>query len=116
MSLFVHRPAPLGSLQQLVLLVTLRLGEDAYGAAIQRELEQLTGRRLSIATVYVTMERLEAQGLARSWLGPSTPERGGKAKRYYAVTTRGTQALRRARTELQRAWAGLDSHPAFGSR
>ena len=109
-------PAPLGSLQQLLLLTALRLGDAAYGATLQSELERLTGRRVSIATVYVTMERLEAQGLARSWLGESTPERGGKAKRYYAVTARGVQALEHARTELQRAWAGLDSHPAFGSR
>lgn len=109
-------PTALGSLQQLALLATIRLGEAAYGATIQSELERVSGKQLSIATVYVTMERLEAQGLARSWLGDPTPARGGKARRHYAVTPRGAKALLNARQELQRAWAGLDTHPAFGSR
>lgn len=109
-------PPVLGPLQQFALLATLRLGEEAYGAAIQTELERVTGRRVSIATVYVTMERLVAAGLARTWLGDPTPIRGGKARRHYAVTSRGARALERTRSELARAWAGLESHPAFGSR
>ena len=108
--------SPLGSLQQLALLATVRLGESAYGATIQSELERVSGRHVSIATVYVTMERLEAQGLARSWLGDPTPARGGKARRFYAVTPRGARALLNARQELQRACAGLETHPMFGAR
>lgn len=103
-------------LQHLLMLAALRLGDDASGAALQRDVERAANRRLSIATIYVTMDRLEDQGLVRSWLGNPTPARGGKARRHYAVTARGAKALVQARDELRRAWDGLESHPAFGRR
>jgi DNA-binding PadR family transcriptional regulator len=105
----------LGTLQQLVMLAALRLGDTAYGASIQEELER-TGRSVSIATVYVTMERLESDGLVRSWLGEPTPARGGKARRHYAVTRAGARALLASRDELRQAWRGLERHPALVSR
>jgi DNA-binding PadR family transcriptional regulator len=97
------------------MLATVRLGEDAYGATIQGELEQ-TGRSVSIATIYVTMDRLEVDGLVRSWLGEPSAARGGKARRHYAVTRTGARALVAVRDELRQAWRGLESHPALGSR
>ncbi len=110
-------PESLGGFQQLVMLAALRLGDDAYGARIQEELEGTAGRSVSISTVYVTMERLEKKGLVRSWLGEPTPVRGGRAKRYYELTDDGIDAVRLARDEFARMWSGLDSHPAFqGSR
>jgi PadR family transcriptional regulator PadR len=97
----------LGGLQQLVLLAVLRLGPDAYGATIQRELDDRARRPVAISTVYVTLDRLERKGLVRSWLGSPTPVRGGKAKRHYAVTAQGEHAVQEARTALERMWSGL---------
>lgn len=97
----------LGGLQQLVLLAVLRLGDDVYGATIQRELEERAGRAVAISTVYVTLDRLERKGLVRSWLGDPTPVRGGKAKRHYALTAQGERAVREARAALDRMWAGV---------
>lgn len=97
----------LGGLQQLVLLAVLRLADDAYGATIQRELEERAHRAVAISTVYVTLDRLERKGLVRSWLGDPTPVRGGKAKRHYAVTAQGERAVREARHALERMWAGV---------
>ena len=108
------KPA-LGSFQQLVLLAVLRLGEDSWGARIQEELEQTAGRRVTISTVYVTLDRLEARGLVRSWLGASTPVRGGKARRFYEVTPAGGRALRESREIHERMWAGLEGHPQVQS-
>ena len=105
----------LGTLQQLVMLAAVRLGDDAYGASIQDALER-AGRPVSIATIYVTMERLEADGLVRSWLGEPSATRGGKARRHYAVTRAGTRALVAVRDELRQAWRGLESHPAIAPR
>ena len=105
----------LGALQQQVMLATVRLGDDAYGASIQQSLGDVTGRAVTIATVYVTMERLEQRGLVRSRMGDATPVRGGKPKRIYSVTKTGISALRVAHDELSRAWDGLETHPAFRS-
>ncbi len=103
----------LGGFQQLVMLAALRLGDEAYGARLQEELDRTAGRSVSISTVYVTMERLERRGMVRSWLGDPAPVRGGRAKRFYALTEEGLSALRDAREELGRMWSGLEEHPAF---
>lgn len=105
----------LGGFQQLVMLAVLRLGDEAYGAVIQRELEETAGRCVSISTVYVTMERLERKGLIDSWLADPTPVRGGKSKRFYKLTKTGQVALRGSRDELGRMWEGLEAHQELTS-
>jgi len=106
----------LGPFQQLVMLAVLRLEGAAYGARIQREIEETAGRSVSIATVYVTMERLEQRGFVESRLADPTPVRGGKSKRYYTLTPSGLDALREARDEMNRMWEGVESHPALRTR
>jgi DNA-binding PadR family transcriptional regulator len=98
----------LGPHEQVVLLAILRIGDGAYGMTIRREVEQRAGRRLSIGSVYTTLERLERKGYLRSRLGEPTTERGGRAKRHYRITARGQQALK-ASHELLRSMAdGLE--------
>jgi PadR family transcriptional regulator PadR len=98
----------LGELEQLVLLAVLRAGRDAYGVPIRHEIEARGGRDLTLATVYKTLSRLEEKGLVRSRTGEPTPLRGGRRKRYYAVTPGGVRALRHALGTLQRMSHGLE--------
>jgi PadR family transcriptional regulator, regulatory protein PadR len=97
----------LGNFDLMTLLAVLRLGEDAYGVTIARELEQQTGREVVVASVYATLERLEERGLVASSLGESTPERGGRAKRYFRITKAGVREVRDARRSLMNLWKGL---------
>ncbi|HEX6324451.1 MAG TPA: helix-turn-helix transcriptional regulator [Vicinamibacterales bacterium] len=97
----------LGEFEHLVLLAVARLGGDAYGVPIVDELEAQTGRRVSRASVYVALKRLEAKGYIGSALGEPTPERGGRAKRYFQVTALGRRRLQDARAALMKMWAGL---------
>jgi DNA-binding PadR family transcriptional regulator len=83
----------LGQFQQLVLLTVVRLGSNAYGIPIQEELEKRSGREVSVGAVYTTLRRLQGKGLLTSWRGQPTPERGGRAKEYFAITARGTETL-----------------------
>jgi len=99
----------LGDLEELVLLAVLRLGDSAYGATIREELREEARRSVSISTVYVTLMRLEEKGLARSWMGEPSGERGGKAKRYFAVRPEGMEALRTTREVRDRLWEGVPS-------
>ncbi len=98
----------LRTFQQLVMLSVLQLDADAYGAIIQQELERRAGRSVTIATIYVTLARLERRGFTESWLGDPTPVRGGRAKRFYRVTEVGREALEEVRAELERMWTGLE--------
>jgi len=98
----------LGEFEQLVLLAILHLGEDVYGVPIVDEIARRTGREVAPAAVYVTLRRLEEKGMLASWMGESTGERGGKARRYVRVTRAGLERLRASRKALDSMWRGLD--------
>ena len=97
----------LGSLEQIVLLAALRLGEDAYGMTVRREIETRAGRDISIGAVYATLERLESKGLVTSFKGEPTAKRGGRAKKYFRVTGAGERALRKSQEVVRKMSAGL---------
>jgi len=97
----------LGDVELIVMLALLRLGENAYGVTISREIEQQSGREIALGSVYVTLERLEEKGMVSSNLGEPTAERGGRAKRYFRVTTKGLREAREARQALMKLWRGL---------
>ena len=97
----------LGNFDLMLLLAVLRLGENAYGVTIARELEEQTDREVVIASVYATLERLQDRGLVTSSLGDSSPERGGRAKRYFRITGLGIREVRDARRSLMNLWKGL---------
>jgi DNA-binding PadR family transcriptional regulator len=79
----------LGEFEYLLLAVAARLGDDAYGAAIRREIERATGRRCSVGALYTTIDRLEEKGFVETWMGEATAERGGRRKRQVKVTSVG---------------------------
>jgi len=101
----------LGELEHIVLLAVLRLGEDAYGVPIRREIEQRTARSLTVGALYRTLDRLEAKGYVTSWFGDPTPERGGRSKRYFRVRPLGIRALRASRAALAAMWNGVELVP-----
>jgi len=82
----------LGEFEYLLIAAAVRLGEDAYGAAIRQEIEGTTKHRCSLGALYTTLDRLEAKGLLETWMGEATPQRGGRAKRMVRVTAKGIQA------------------------
>jgi PadR family transcriptional regulator PadR len=100
---------PLGELEQLVLLAILRAGDDAYGVTIQAQLRRHADRSVARGALYTVLDRLEDKGLVRSRLGEPLAERGGRARRYFAVTTAGLARLRAARRVLLALWRGLDT-------
>jgi DNA-binding PadR family transcriptional regulator len=97
----------LGELELMILLAVIHLGEEAYGVPISRELEKHRGRDVAVGSVYAALERLEAKGLVVSSLGDPTPERGGKAKRYFRVTREGLRQVQETRSVLKRMWRTL---------
>ena len=98
----------LGEFEQMVLLAILHLGEGVYGVPIVDEIARRTGREVAPAAVYVTLRRLEEKAMVASWMGESTGERGGKARRYVRVTRTGLESLRASRKALDSMWRGLD--------
>jgi DNA-binding PadR family transcriptional regulator len=97
----------LGEFEQVVLLAVACLDGEGYGMTIRREIEQRTGRRVSIGPVYSTLRRLEAKGHLTSRVGEATPIRGGRATRYFQIEPEGIQALQASRTMLDQMWEGV---------
>lgn len=102
-------PAYLGEFEQLVLLAVLQLGDEAYAVPIRRTIEEAAGRSVSRGALYTTLERLEGKGLLSSRMGAPSVDRGGRARRYHAVTPAGLRALRAAREAVSRLSTGLES-------
>jgi PadR family transcriptional regulator PadR len=98
----------LGSFEEYVLFAVLRLGEQAYGAKIRQTVEEATERSVSVGAIYATLDRLERKGFIHSWQGEATPERGGRAKRYFRVEGAGVRALNETHAARNRLMEGLD--------
>lgn len=94
-------------LDLLILLALIRLGDDAYGVPIAREIETRGKRSVALGTVYAALERLEERGLVRSKIGEATPERGGRAKRYFHITPKGLRETQASRAALIGMWQGI---------
>ena len=101
------REETLGSLEHIVLLAVMRLGENAYGITVRREIEKATGRDVSIGAIYATLVRLESKAFVKSSTGEPTAERGGRAKRYFRVTADGRRILQTTQEQIQKMSAGL---------
>lgn len=97
----------IGDFELIVMLVLLRLGDNAYGVPISREIEQRCCREVALGSVYATLERLQQKGLVSSELGEPTAERGGRAKRYFRLTRKGLREVRETKNALVRLWTGL---------
>jgi PadR family transcriptional regulator, regulatory protein PadR len=97
----------LGEFEQLVLLALLRLGDEAYGMAVRREIEARAERAVSIGAVYATLDRLESKGLVRSRIDGGSEDRGGRMRKCFTLTGAGARSLERSQHALRRMLAGL---------
>ncbi len=99
----------LGELEHVVLLALARLGADeAYGMAIVDEIGRRTGRDVSVGAVYSALDRMERKGLLTSAVGAPSPERGGRARRFYGLREEGRRALVDARHAFEALWQGMN--------
>jgi PadR family transcriptional regulator PadR len=97
----------LSSFELMVLLALIRVGDDAYGVPISREIETQSKRPVSMGSIYAALARLENKGFVRSEMGDPTAERGGRAKKYFKVTASGLREVREVKGTLARLWNGL---------
>lgn len=102
----------LGDFEEVILLLTGILGEQAYAFRITEEFELQTSRAVSIGAVHSSLTRLEEKGFLKSEMGKSTAERGGRRKRIYTLTAYGKKTLAAARDFRQSLW---NQYPGFAA-
>ena len=103
----------LGTLELVVLLSVSRLGGEAHGLAIRRDVSARTGHDYSVGAVYTTLQRLESKGLLSSRLSAPLAIRGGRSRRQFRLTATGTRAMRGAQQRARAVWAGLTLDPGL---
>ena len=99
----------LGELEELILLMVVLIGADAYGVSITKELEEQTGRVITISAVHAALHRLEEKGFVKSKMGGASLERGGRRKRLFQVTAYGRQTLQELRDVRNSIWNQLSN-------
>lgn len=85
----------LGDLEQVLLLALVRLDGEGHGPAILEAIEECTDRNVSPGALYTVLNRLEGKGYVESWIGDSTPARGGRRRKVYRLLPAGARELRR---------------------
>jgi PadR family transcriptional regulator PadR len=102
-------PPYLGEFEYAVLLAVAHLRDDAYAVPMRAFLEERTGRVVARGALYTALDRLEGKGCLVSRMGDPTPERGGRARRYFTVSALGLRALRSTHASLSRLSEGLET-------
>ena len=97
-----------------VMLAVAQLGDDAYGASVRREIEERTGRPVSIGALYATLGRLGDKGLVGFEMSEPTPVRGGRARKHCHLTPEGREALHHSTEMLRRMMEGADLAAGLG--
>jgi len=93
--------------EEYILLAIVRLRKGAYGVAIRNRLKQDTGETWAFGAVHVMLSRLEKKGLLESYLAEPTPQRGGRSKRIYTMTSLGRQTLEQIKKVQDRVWSDI---------
>jgi DNA-binding PadR family transcriptional regulator len=107
-----NRESYLGEFEHIILLTIMRLKDEAYGIKIRQEIKILIGRDVSIGALYATIHRLDKKSYIIARSGSPTPERGGRAKRYFTLTTNGINTLKQTKNSLDILWSGLSLNNA----
>jgi len=94
-------------LELSVLLAVARLGDDAYGLAVRRDVSERLEHEYSVGAIYTTLERLSVKGFLKSRTAAPTPTRGGRSRRHFRLTGAGEKAIRAARERAASQWVGV---------
>lgn len=99
--------ADVAGLELSVLLAVARLGDEAYGLTVRRDVSERLAHDYSVGAIYTTLERLLEKGLLKSRTAPPTPTRGGRSRRHFRLTGAGEKAIRAARERADSQWLGV---------
>ncbi|MGB6866949.1 MAG: PadR family transcriptional regulator [Candidatus Aminicenantaceae bacterium] len=92
---------------EILMLAILRLKDNAYGVSIIKEIEKRTGKKLTFGSLWVSMDILHKRGFVKKRMADPTPQRGGRRKIYYSLTSKGISALEEAREFQESLWEGV---------
>ena len=93
--------------EEMILLAVCKLGETASLVKIRELLSISTGRDWTMGNVYVPLDRMTKLGYLETHVGKPTSRRGGKAKKYYYLSSEGKEALVELKKIHETMWKGI---------
>lgn len=93
--------------EEQILLVIIHLQNQAYLVNIREKLKELTGKYLDVGTINKPLKKLEREGYLKSELGDPTPVRGGRAIKYYRLTSTGYNILAETQAVHTKFWDNI---------
>lgn len=105
----------LGEFEELVLTMVGILQDEAYGNAIVSEIKHRIGREVNLSATHVTLYRLEDKGYVKSRMGGATNTRGGRRKRFFALTNAGLAILQAKKEQQMQLWILVPQLKIVGS-
>jgi len=94
-------------LEEVILMSIWRLNDNAYGVTINEEVSDRAKKNYSMGALYFSLDQLHKKKLVTKDIGNPTPERGGRSKIFYRLTTAGKEALQYARQLQDSLWDGI---------
>ena len=95
--------------EELIMLSVFDLKDDATLSGIRRHLVQNAGKDWAMGSIYVALSRLIRNGFVRSYFGKPTPERGGKAQKYFSLTSEGIEQLKETKKLQDNIWKNFSN-------
>jgi DNA-binding PadR family transcriptional regulator len=93
--------------EEMVLLAIWRLGDEAYGVSVRRQIRIGTGKDYTYGTLYGLLRQMGHKGYIQKIKGDPLPKKGGRGKTYFKLTPEGIQALKDAIALHRRMWKGI---------
>lgn len=97
----------LAEFEMYVMLAIARLGDDSYGASVRAEIEERTGRPVSIGALYATLHRLGAKDLLAFEAQEDRSGQRGRPRKYCRLTPSGRTALEHSAEMMRRMLDGV---------
>ena len=94
-------------LEEAILIAVLRLGDNAYGVPINREVSRLFKKKYTLGALYFALDQLVRKELLVKTKANPTARRGGRSKTYYRLTPEGKDALEAVREHNEKLWDAL---------
>ncbi len=97
----------LSRIEEIILVAIWKLGDNAYGITIRRQVTEDTGVKWVSGAIYGALARLVNSGYVTPEKGLATPERGGRHKIFYILTKAGKEKLAAIQKVNESLWMNM---------
>lgn len=96
--------------EEILLLSIWRLEDEAYGVRIRQHVSEVIKRQFTYGNLYSSLKQLVLKNYVKKRPGEGVPQRRGRRRIYYSLTSDGLEALRKAQEMNTSLWASIPEY------